>query len=114
MYIKRETLAEETKSLSVFLGGDNVFNKTSKESVLRIIDEQPTADVVEVEKVEKAREEILSRMNEFMSEYMKHGSGADYYAGKSESMETAIRLVRAVFTDLLDETKKEGAENENA
>lgn len=46
-YIDSEALTEEIKSLSVMLGGENVF-KTAKESVLRIIDEQPTADVVEV------------------------------------------------------------------
>ena len=46
-YIDSEALTEEIKSLSVMLGGENVF-KTAKESLLRIIDEQPTADVVEV------------------------------------------------------------------
>ena len=46
-YIDADELTEEIKSLSVMLGGKNVF-KTAKESVLRIIDDQPTADVVEV------------------------------------------------------------------
>ncbi len=46
-YIDAEELQEEIKSLSVMLGDNSVF-KTAKESVLRIIDEQPTADVVEV------------------------------------------------------------------
>ena len=49
-YIEREALYEEIKSLSVFLGGDNVFNKTAKETVLKIINEKPTADVVEIDK----------------------------------------------------------------
>lgn len=47
-YIERKELFEEIKSLSVFLGGVNVFNKTAKESVLRVINEQSTADVEEV------------------------------------------------------------------
>lgn len=46
-YIDAEELQEEIKSLSVMLGGNSVF-KTAKESVLRIIDDQPTADVMEV------------------------------------------------------------------
>jgi rubrerythrin len=46
-YIDAEELTEEIESLSVMLGGENVF-KTAKKSVLRIIDEQPTADVEEV------------------------------------------------------------------
>ena len=54
-YIDREALFEEVKSLSVFLGGDNVFNKTSKESVLEMIDKQPTADVVEVVRCKDCR-----------------------------------------------------------
>ena len=47
-YIERETLFDEIQSLSVFLGGDNIFHKPAKESVLRIIKEQPTEDVVKV------------------------------------------------------------------
>ena len=47
-YIDAEELYGEIKFLSVFLGGDNVFNKVAKESVLDMVDKQPTADVVEV------------------------------------------------------------------
>lgn len=47
-YIEREAVMSDIKNLSVFLGGDNVFNKTAKGSVLDIIYFQPTADVVEV------------------------------------------------------------------
>lgn len=47
-YIDADELSEEIKSLTVFLGGDSILNKTSKESVLRVIEEQPTADVVPV------------------------------------------------------------------
>ena len=46
-YIDAEELTEEITSLSVMLGGEDVF-KTAKKSILRIIDEQPTADVAEV------------------------------------------------------------------
>lgn len=47
-YIERENLVDEIRSLSVSLAGNNVFDKVAKESVLRVIDEQPTADVVKV------------------------------------------------------------------
>lgn len=46
-YIDAEILTEEIRSLKIYLGGKDVFPDTTKESVLRVIDEQPTADVVE-------------------------------------------------------------------
>ena len=47
-YIEREALIEEINSLSVTLCGKELFGELAKHSVTQKIDEQPTADVVEV------------------------------------------------------------------
>ena len=54
-YIERESLHDEIRSLSVLITGLrcgkgvlNEYMKQYRESVLRIVDEQPTADVQEV------------------------------------------------------------------
>lgn len=41
--ISRSKLIEEIKSLSIVLGGKQIFSDNAKDSVLRTIDEQPTA-----------------------------------------------------------------------
>lgn len=45
-YIEDTNLIEEIKSLKISVGGKDVFPDEAKESVLRVINEQPTADVV--------------------------------------------------------------------
>ena len=47
-YIEEENLIEEIMSLRIYVSGKDVFPDVAKESVLRIIKEQPTADVMEV------------------------------------------------------------------
>ena len=47
-YIEDTNLIEEIKSLKISLGGKDIFPDEAKESVLRVISEQPIADVVEV------------------------------------------------------------------
>ena len=54
-YIERESLQDEIRSLSVSITGLrcgkgvlNEYMKQYRESVLRIVDEQPTADVISV------------------------------------------------------------------
>ena len=54
-YIERESLRDEIRSLSMLITGLrygkgvlNEYMKQYRESVLRIVDEQPTADVVRV------------------------------------------------------------------
>ena len=47
-YIEDTNLIEEIRSLKIFVGGKDVFPDEAKTSVLRVICEQPTADVVEV------------------------------------------------------------------
>lgn len=47
-YIEDTNLIEEIKSLKISLGGKDIFPDEAKKSVLRVISEQPTPDVVEV------------------------------------------------------------------
>ena len=47
-YIEDTNLIEEIKSLKISVGGKDIFPDEAKESVLRVINEQPTADVAEV------------------------------------------------------------------
>ncbi len=47
-YIEDENLIEEINSLRILMGGKDIFSDEAKKSVLRIIGEQPTADVIEV------------------------------------------------------------------
>lgn len=61
-YIEDTNLVEEIKSLRISVGGKDVFPDEAKESVLRIISEQPTADVVEVKHGEWENFEIPHMM----------------------------------------------------
>ena len=47
-YIEKKTLSKEISSLTITVGGKLIFNDDAKSSVLRVIDEHPTADVQEV------------------------------------------------------------------
>jgi hypothetical protein len=47
-YIKRKPLIEAISSLSVTLCGNEIFGTLAKHSVVKMIYEQPAADVVEV------------------------------------------------------------------
>ena len=114
--VKARLLADDNYTIIASHDGSRVlYDKDNPRTEVEItpIKKEAAADVVFVEKLEQFKKEIISPMTEVMSEYMKHGSGADYYAGKSESMETAMSIVRAAFNNLLDDTgkKKEGAEN---
>lgn len=111
--VKAGLLADDNYTIIESHDGSRVlYDKDNPRTEVEItpIKKEAAAGVVEFEKVEQVRKEIISTMTELMSEYMKHGSGADYFAGKSESMETAISVVRAAFNNLLDDTgkKKEG------
>ena len=49
-YIEIQNLKDDISSLDVTVGGKSILNDDAKSSVLRVIDEQPTADVQEVVK----------------------------------------------------------------
>ena len=55
--ISRSELLEEIKSLSIVLNGKQIFSDDAKDTVLRIINEQPTAYSVDkvVEELERIR-----------------------------------------------------------
>ncbi len=70
---------------------------------MNALDEQPAADVVEVRQIEKVKQEILARIDEFIAEYRGISqSYVDYFGGKAEAMEVARRLVNASLIDLCD------------
>lgn len=64
-YIKRKPLIEDISSLSVTLCGNEIFGTLAKHSVVKMIYEQPAADVVEV------------RHGEW-EKFRSHVFGADY------------------------------------
>lgn len=64
--ISRNALIEEIKSLSIVLGGKQIFSDNAKDSVLRTIDEQPTA--YSVDKVVKELEQLADASNDHMYE----------------------------------------------
>ena len=55
--ISRSELLEEIKSLSIVLNGKQIFSDDAKDTILRIINEQPTAYSVDkaVDELEKAK-----------------------------------------------------------
>lgn len=63
--ISRSELIEEIKSLSIVLGGKQIFSDNAKDSVLRTIDEQPTAyDIGKVvAELEQTKEEMQRMRN---------------------------------------------------
>ena len=67
--ISRSALIEEIKSLSIVLNGKQIFSDDAKDTVLRIIKEQPTAYSVDkvIEEIKTLKEEALGEYN--MGEY---------------------------------------------
>ena len=63
--ISRSALIEEIKSLSIVLGGKHIFSDNAKDSVLRTIDEQPTAYDIDkvVEELGQKKEEVQRMRN---------------------------------------------------
>ena len=46
---------------------------------------------------------ILERMKEFMEEYRRYSeSSIDHFGGKADAMETAMRIVKAAFSDAMN------------
>lgn len=54
-YIKVKSLKDDISSLTITIGGKQIFNNEAKASVLKIIDEQPLAYVIERADCEKCR-----------------------------------------------------------
>ena len=66
-----------------------------------VIKQQRTIDAVPVERLEQVKNEILYRMDEFITEYRFYSeSTVDHFGGKADAMDVARRLVNASLTDL--------------
>ena len=71
--ISRSELLKEIKSLSIVLNGKQIFSDDAKDTILRIINEQPTAYSVDkvVEELEEAKHEIFLSDDDL--EYYQNG-----------------------------------------
>lgn len=81
--ISRSELLEELKSLKIVLNGKQIFSDDAKDTVLRIVNEQPTAY-----DIDKVVEKLTERSKEYNSGLRLHG--------KPEEMLTndAIKIVK--------------------
>ena len=81
--ISRSELLKEIKSLSIVLNGKQIFSDDAKDTVLRIINEQPTAYSVDrvVEELEKLKNEKTMDSHKVMIkdaiEIVKQGGVSD-------------------------------------
>lgn len=87
--ISRSELLEEIKSLSIALNGKQIFSDDAKDTVLRIINEQPTA--YSVDKVVKELEENASR---YTKKYLTPYGNNGYRDTKAISIHKAIEIVK--------------------
>lgn len=74
----------------------------SRADIQEFLDNIPTAEVIEVAKVEEAKQNLLQIVDEFIAEY-RHISQSyvDHFGGKADAMETARRLIDKAFNTLL-------------
>ena len=73
----------------------------SRADIQEFLDNIPTAEVIEVAKVEEAKQNLLQIVDEFIAEY-RHISQSyvDHFGGKADAMETARRLIDKTFNNL--------------
>jgi len=74
----------------------------SRADIQEFLDNIPTAEVIEVAKVEEAKQNLLQVVDEFIAEY-RHISQSyvDNFGGKADAMETARRLIDKTFNNLM-------------
>ena len=90
--ISRSKLIEEIKSLSIVLNGKQIFSNDAKDTVLRIINEQPTAysgDKV-VEELEEKQQKWKTKLSESDTNYMDNAILKQYIS----HYDIAIEIVR--------------------
>ena len=59
---------------------------------------------IDTEKVVKAKNEIVERMQVFINEYKQYSeSTVDYHYGRVDGLEVARRLVKSILTDLTEQ-----------
>ena len=86
---------EEIKSLKIVLDGKDIFPTAAKDTVLRIISEQPTAydpDKV-VEQLEDEKEFAYADFDEYVNEVCPY-LDAEYDDLFNEGLERAIEIVK--------------------
>lgn len=60
-----------------------------------------------INEIEEAKKEIADRMVEFINEWKAYSeSTVDYFGGKYEAMEVALRIVKSILKDKNAELKK--------
>ena len=106
--ISRSELLEEIKSLSIVLNGKQIFPDDAKDTILRIINEQPTAYFVD--KVVKELEEL--KMRYFLTIANTGDEKSDFaYENVGNVLDKAIEIVkqggesRNVFADVYIDDK---------
>ena len=106
--ISRSELLEEIKSLSIVLNGKQIFPDDAKDTILRIINEQPTA--YSVDKVVKELEEL--KMRYFLTIANTGDEKSDFaYENVGNVLDKAIEIVkqggesRNVFADVYIDDK---------
>ena len=74
----------------------------SRADIQEFLDGIPAADVIEIVKVEEAKQNLLQIVDEFIAEY-RHISQSyvDHFGGKADAMETARRLIDKAFSNLI-------------
>ena len=93
--LSRSALIEEIKSLSIVLNGKQIFSDDAKDTVLRIINEQPTAYGIDkvVEKLEE-RKALYERLVGYES---KNGTSTEknQHIKAIDVLNDAIEIVKA-------------------
>lgn len=74
----------------------------SRADIQEFLDNIPTVEVIEVAKIEEAKQNLLQIVDEFIAEY-RHISQSyvDHFGGKADAMETARRLIDKTFNNLI-------------
>ena len=89
--ISRSELLEEIKSLSIVLNGKQIFSDDAKDTILRIINEQPTA--YSVDKVVKELEKL--KMRYFLTIANTGDEKSDFaYENVGNALDKAIEIVK--------------------
>ena len=90
--ISRSELLEEIKSLSIVLNGKQIFSDDAKDTILRIINEQPTA--YSVDNVVKELEEL--KMRYFLTIDNTGDEKSDFaYENVGNALDKAIEIIKA-------------------
>ena len=82
-------------------GGVHIIECFPSDDAKEIVDKAPTAEVIEVNRINEVKQEILGRLDDFIADYSRFSVNPYHtYGAKVEAMEVARRLVNAALTDL--------------